>query len=351
MPPSLLADYDEVPLLVEKTSSGRDERAILVPAAPLAPAATHFSPPPSRLVARCHPLEKQITAQVDDHFLTHWPFKTEKERRKFVAAGFSRVTCLYFPLSLDDRIHLACRLLTLLFLIDDLLEDMSLEDGRAYNERLMPIARGDIQPERSVPVEWIMYDLWEMMRSHDRQLANDVLEPTFTFMRAQTDQARLSIRGMGPYLEYREKDVGKALLCSLMRFTMGLHVSPDELVSVQHIEQNVAKHLSVLNDILSWDKEFIAAQTGHPEGSAICSAVQVLADETLLSYAAAKRVLWTMCREWEYEHDRLVEQRIRNEEFPPSGNLLRYIRGLEYQISGNELWSKTTLRYNAPATA
>lgn len=87
---------------------------------------------------------------------------------------------------------------------------MSLEDGRAYNDKLIPIARGDVQPDQSVPVEWIMYDLWEMMRAQDKELADEVLEPTFTFMRAQTDKARLSVRGMGPYLVYREKDVGKA---------------------------------------------------------------------------------------------------------------------------------------------
>lgn len=141
------------------------------------------------------------------------------------------------------------------------------------------------------------------------------------------------------------------LLCSLMRFSMNLRVSPEELVSVQPIEQNVAKHLSVLNDILSWDKELLAAQTGHPEGSALCSAVQVLAQETSLTYAAAKRVLWVMCREWEYEHDYLVEQRRSDGEHPPSENLSKYIEGLEYQVSGNELWSKTTFRYNAPVAS
>lgn len=183
--------------------------------------------PASFFEPRCHPLEQQITAEVDGYFLRYWPFKTEKERKKFVAAGFSRVTCLYFPLSKNDRIHFACRLLTILFLIDgrsvlnstntqlmqstaDILEDMSLEDGSAYNEKLIPIARGDVLPDRNVPVEWIMYDLWESMRAHDKILADGVLEPTFTFMRAQTDKARLSIRGMGPYLVYREKDVGKA---------------------------------------------------------------------------------------------------------------------------------------------
>lgn len=96
--------------------------------------------------------------------------------------------------------------------IIDLLEDMSLEDGSAYNERLIPIARGDTSPNREIPVERITYDLWESMRAHDKELADEVLEPVFTFMRAQTDKTRLSVRGMGPYLVYRERDVGKALV-------------------------------------------------------------------------------------------------------------------------------------------
>lgn len=65
-------------------------------------------------------------------------------------------------------------------------------------------------PDRSIPAQWIMFDIWEMMRSHDKHLADAVLEPTFTFMRAQTDRARLTIKEMGPYLVYREADVGKA---------------------------------------------------------------------------------------------------------------------------------------------
>lgn len=48
------------------------------------------------------------------------------------------------------------------------------------------------------------------MRAHDKHLADEVLEPVFTFMRAQTDKARLEINELGQYLEYREKDVGKA---------------------------------------------------------------------------------------------------------------------------------------------
>lgn len=87
---------------------------------------------------------------------------------------------------------------------------MSLEDGKAYNERLMPIARGEVAPDPKVPVEYITYDLWEAMRAHDRPMADDIIEPVFTFMRAQTDPARLNDQDLGAYLEYREADVGKA---------------------------------------------------------------------------------------------------------------------------------------------
>lgn len=59
-------------------------------------------------------------------------------------------------------------------------------------------------------MEAMFYDLWESMREKDEDLANQVLEPTFIFMRAQTEKIRTEITEIGEYLQYREKDVGKA---------------------------------------------------------------------------------------------------------------------------------------------
>lgn len=75
---------------------------------------------PNTLLAKpqTHPLEPQVSQEVNSYFLEHWPFPSEKARSKFIGAGFPRVACMYFPLALDDRIHFACRLLTLLFLVD-----------------------------------------------------------------------------------------------------------------------------------------------------------------------------------------------------------------------------------------
>lgn len=75
-------------------------------------------PPPAILVPKVHPLEPEVTAEVDGYFIEHWPFPNEKAVQKFRDAGFSYVTCCYYPEALPDRIHFGCRLLTVLFLID-----------------------------------------------------------------------------------------------------------------------------------------------------------------------------------------------------------------------------------------
>ena len=122
---------------------------------------------------------------------------------------------------------------------------------------------------------------------------------------------------------------------------MGLRLTSTELASLTALEQNCSKQISVVNDIYSWEKELQASKTGHREGSALCSAVKVLADSAKLHIWASKCVLWYMVREWELVHDEMYE------EIKDCGEAVRlYAKGLEYQMSGNELWSRTTKRYS-----
>ena len=77
-----------------------------------------WKPPPSAWIARCHPRVEEVSRVVNAYFLSKWKFPNSKSTKTFVDAGFSKVTCLYFPTAKDDRIECACRLLTVLFLID-----------------------------------------------------------------------------------------------------------------------------------------------------------------------------------------------------------------------------------------
>ncbi len=74
--------------------------------------------PPSKWQHLSHPRFEKVAREVDGYFLKNWHFPDARAREKFLKAGFSRATCLYFPLAKDDRVHFACRLLTVLFLVD-----------------------------------------------------------------------------------------------------------------------------------------------------------------------------------------------------------------------------------------
>ena len=129
-----------------------------------------------------------------------------------------------------------------------------------------------------------------------------------------------------------------------MRFSMEIRLTKSELASMTVLEQNCSKHISVVNDIYSWEKELQASKTGHKEGSALCSAVKVLSDSANMSFEASKRVLWSMVREWEYIHNELCEEKAQHlENYSEAAQA--YAKGLEYQMSGNELWSRNTKRY------
>lgn len=133
-----------------------------------------------------------------------------------------------------------------------------------------------------------------------------------------------------------------------MRFSMGLHLSADDFASVTDVEKNCGRHISIINDIYSFEKELLASQVAHQEGGILCSAVQIFAQETEVNTDAAKRVLYTLAREWEWVHQKLVAQRLA----APGGcteAVKAYMDGLEYHMSGNEFWSRTTKRYHEVA--
>ncbi|KAK8081346.1 Aristolochene synthase [Apiospora saccharicola] len=268
---------------------------------------------PTRFRPICHPRAEEVIKEVDAYFLENWPFPNEKARKKFKGADFTRNMCYNYPEALDDRIGVACRLITLLFLVD---------------------------------VEWMSYDIWEEMRALDASLSSEVLGPLEEFMVAQTEDTRLQKMAMGEYLEWRGRDVGASLVTALGRFSMGLVMSPEDLNLVEPLNRIWFRHVSVINDVWSYDKEVRQSKESGEEGAVLCSSVAILCEETQVSAEASKRTLTYLCREWEGLHQAL-EQEILAEKDTPA--IRQYIRGLEHQMSGNEIWSTFTLRYAPPS--
>lgn len=75
--------------------------------------------PPSQLESKTHPLGwSKIQAQVEPYFGNNWNFASEKEKKGFLALGLSRAFSHFFPLTLNDRIDVTCKILYLSLLID-----------------------------------------------------------------------------------------------------------------------------------------------------------------------------------------------------------------------------------------
>ncbi|KAL8756243.1 MAG: hypothetical protein Q9199_003065 [Rusavskia elegans] len=99
-----------------------------------------------------------------------------------------------------------------------------------------------------------------------------------------------------------------------MAYAMDIRLSASELASISKIEDSYSKLGIIVNDIESYEKEIRSFEHSQAEGGKILNMVRMQADETGCSVAAAKRVLWVLCREWELEHLELVAEREANPE-------------------------------------
>ncbi|KAJ5496411.1 hypothetical protein N7463_008398 [Penicillium fimorum] len=299
--------------------------------------------PAGQLESKTHPLGwERIQAQVEPYFGNSWSFASEKEKKGFLDLGFSRAFSHFFPLTLDDRIDVTCKMLYLSLLIDDQLEKMSFRQMLSYRDRVMKIALGTASPDRRICLEWMLHDTVLAMRSMDAILANDVAQGFCQLLQAQTSQERSTIKTLGLYLKFREIDVGRPLYTALIRFGAKLYLTTTELKKTTALESIAFRHVSAMNDIYSWEREWKVYQANPTDGAQPFSAIYIFANETGLPYTACKRLMYSYCRELElaFKHS---SYEIGTES--PRHELESYIKGLEYFMSGIELWSQWTPRY------
>ncbi|MCJ1479457.1 hypothetical protein MMC13_008143 [Lambiella insularis] len=303
------------------------------------------NPPPTRLATKCHPLADEICAELDGFFAQHWPWENEHARQKFLAADVNRWACWALPLARNDRILDAVKVNTLLFLLDDVAENMSVEEGKALYKRLIPIAKGKVLPNRADPYEWITYDVWASMRAVDEGLTENTFQGALLCVNAQVDAARNSCVSMSSLLKQRYKEGGVGFVAAAMCYAMDLHISPSAMLSISDISESYSRLGIIVNDIYSYAKELRAWNRHRKEGAQILNMVLLQMQETGVTLEASKRLLWVLCREWELQHFELVAARQAAVE--GCEDVLRvYMEGLEYVLGGNEKWSSYTQRYH-----
>ncbi|KGO68077.1 Terpenoid synthase [Penicillium italicum] len=222
---------------------------------------------------------------------------------------------------------------------------MSFTQMLSYRDRIMKIALGTASPNRGICLEWMVHDTFMAMRSMDEVLANDVAQGFCQLLQAQTSQERTTIKTLGSYLEFREIDVGRPLYTALIRFGAKLDLTTAELTKTTALESTAFRHVSVMNDIYSWEREWKVYQANPTDGAQPFSAICILANETGLPYTACKRLMYSYCRELELNLKQSTDEIRHNSMESLTHELEVYIKGMEYFMCGIELWSQWTPRY------
>jgi aristolochene synthase len=88
---------------------------------------------------------------------------------------------------------------------------MSIAAGSSYIERIISVVTGKSMPNKNVPAEWMMKEIWDEMRVNDRMLADDMIVPAIIFWRSQVTPDRLVTKSLRSYLAYREADIASKL--------------------------------------------------------------------------------------------------------------------------------------------
>lgn len=128
---------------------------------------------------------------------------------------------------------------------------------------------------------------------------------------------------------------------------MDLRLTPSTLASIHDIEISYSRLGIVVNDIHSFDKEVRAYAQNPTDTGKVLNMVAMQAQETGVSFASAKRLLWVLCREWEVLHLEMVKKRESNMDGGEEDEALKvYMKGLELILGGNEKWSEYTQRYH-----
>lgn len=132
---------------------------------------------------------------------------------------------------------------------------------------------------------------------------------------------------------------------ALIRFGAKLYLTNSELEKTAALESTAFRHVSVMNDIYSWEREWEVYQANPTDGTWPFSAIYILANETGLPYTACKRLMYSYCRELELALKQSTDEIRHNRMESLSYELEVYIKGLEYFMCGIELWSQWTPRY------
>jgi hypothetical protein len=312
-----------------------------------------------------HPRHEEIDKEVIKYLTKTWEWPSERHKKVFISWKLSDVVLFMFPTGDFHRVKLATELLLVGFLMDGRLSIYFASPGSpSFSSWLTSLSPDWFDKHTQLEITALVDRLFSLLdhpsttpgplttieRMHARLFAlipdRLVLDAYMEMLACHTSPSRGHLGNMAVYLAFREADVGMPICMALLQWTEDFSstaLSLTTAAALQPMERLANYHVSVLNDIFSYERERKAAEQ---DGAPLVNGVQVLADETGISVAAAKAVCFALVRAWEAEFQRLAATVIEAaEEETERETVRRLVQGMERRMNGAEAFSWRTRRY------
>ncbi|KAK3349788.1 isoprenoid synthase domain-containing protein [Lasiosphaeria hispida] len=299
---------------------------------------------------KIHPDHEEIDRDVISYLVHTWEWPSEKAKKGFVSWKLSDVVLFMFPTGDTTRVKLACELLLLGFLMDDWFDNNSFPANTALVTRLQSLLASPSTFTTLTTIERMHATLFARILA----VQSTVLPPTTSrailttyldMLACHCDASRGAATALRDYLVFREVDVGMPICVELLYWTEDLAMREGERAALAPLERVANYHVSILNDVFSFEREWQAART-LGQGAVLVNGVRILADETAVSVGAAKSLCLALVRAWEVEFQTMVEEvleRVRGGD--GEERLRRAVLGIERRMTGAEAFSWRTSRY------
>ncbi|KAK4459712.1 putative terpene cyclase [Cladorrhinum samala] len=304
-----------------------------------------IAPPSALPEPPLHPDHEEIDREVISYLVKTWEWPSERTKKGFVSWNLSEVVLFMFPTGEKHRVKLACELLLLGFLMDDNFDSHTFEHNTFVVSRLQSFLSSPSTFTPQTTIDRMHSDLFS--RFLEIPCSHSILETYLSMLLCHCDDSRGKTSTMGSYLAFREVDVGMPICSELMYWAdpclLGLGREQREGV-LRPLERIANYHVSILNDVFSFEREWKAAQE-QEEGAALVNGVAVLAGEVGLGVGAARVLCLALVRGWEKEFLEMVAGLDLDDNGKDAELMRRAVKGIERRMSGAEAFSWRTRRY------
>ncbi|KAH7048409.1 isoprenoid synthase domain-containing protein [Macrophomina phaseolina] len=252
------------------------------------------------------------------------------------------------PECLPERLEIISYANEFAFLYDDMVDNVSKEEGDKLNDQLMAAFQEAATTGKITQAltgkRYVQAQMLLEMMAIDKPRALVAMKAWAEFAELASGREHFTdFASLDQYIPYRILDVGEMFWFGMLTFGMGLTIKEEEIEECRLLSRDAYIIFGLQNDLYSWDKEVAAAEKIGQKH--VVNAVYVIMKEHGVGVDDAKQI----CRRVILEHEAKYIKTLREVEKRTdlSHDLKRFVEALQYSSTGNVLWSVLCPRYHA----